>query len=201
MDRDATPIPVKELFRRPRGVILGAVTLALIGGVVVLWGATATALAYSFFVVVGVLLSVIDLYSRLLPNRIVIPSIGVGLVVLSIASAVDSGGASNENAWGHLMRVVLGGFALFSVFLVLALMSPRGMGMGDVKLAGFIGMFLAFEGWRTLVVGAGASFVLAALVGAALLVTGRASRSSAIPFGPLMFLGAALALVYDNVSG
>jgi leader peptidase (prepilin peptidase)/N-methyltransferase len=178
----------------PQRVVTAALAVLLVVGVVLLRGFTVTALAYASFVVVGVVLSAIDLRRRVIPNRIVVPATGVGLVLLVAASAIDPDGGLHDGDVGQIVRVVFGGSALFLAFLVLALISPRGMGMGDVKMAAFVGIHLAFEGWRELFYGAAAAFIGAAVVGAALLVTRRAARSSTIPFGPLMLLGAVVVL-------
>ena len=73
---------------------------------------------------------------------------------------------------------------------MLAIISPRGMGLGDVKLAGVLGLFLGSLGWGQLAVGAGAAFALGGLFSIILLITRRAGRKSGIPFGPWMLLGA-----------
>ena len=66
---------------------------------------------------------------------------------------------------------------------------PDGMGFGDVKLAGVIGLVTGYVGWGALAVGAFAAFVLAGGYGAVLLATGRGGRRSGIPFGPWMLAG------------
>jgi leader peptidase (prepilin peptidase)/N-methyltransferase len=172
-------------------LMLGGIVVVLGAGVVGLYGLTVTALAYLFFVVVGVWLSAVDIRLRILPNRVVVPAAGIGLVLLLAATTID--GAS-EGVAQHALRVVIGGVVLFGVFLVLALISPRGLGMGDVKFAGFVGIYLASDGWRTLLIGAAAGFVGAAIVGVVLLVLRRTTLGAAIPFGPMMFLGALVAL-------
>jgi leader peptidase (prepilin peptidase)/N-methyltransferase len=89
-----------------------------------------------------------------------------------------------------LGRMAAGAGILFLFYFVLAMISPRGMGMGDVKLAGVLGLFLGSLGWGQLAVGAGAAFVLGGLFSIILLITKRAGRKSGIPFGPWMLLGA-----------
>jgi leader peptidase (prepilin peptidase)/N-methyltransferase len=64
------------------------------------------------------------------------------------------------------------------------------MGMGDVKLAGVLGLFLGWLGWSELLVGAFAAFLLGGVVALALLAARRVTRSSGIPFGPWMLAGA-----------
>jgi leader peptidase (prepilin peptidase)/N-methyltransferase len=73
---------------------------------------------------------------------------------------------------------------------------PAGMGYGDVKLAGLLGLYLGWLGWGPVLVGTFTGFLLGGLVGVALLVTRRAGRRTAIPFGPFMLGGAMLALFF-----
>ena len=75
-------------------------------------------------------------------------------------------------------------------YFILALVKPGGMGMGDVKLAAVLGLYLGFLGWGNLLVGAFAAFVFGGVFGLAAHVTRRAGRKTAIPFGPWMILGA-----------
>lgn len=139
--------------------------------------------ALLWFVAIAIALTAIDLDTHRLPDAIVLPSYGVLAVLLGGAALLSGDG---EGA----ARAAAGAGILFAVFLLLALISPRGMGMGDVKLAGVIGLVLGWTSWAALAVGALAAFVLGGLVGVALLVTGRASRSTGIPFGPWMLGGA-----------
>jgi leader peptidase (prepilin peptidase)/N-methyltransferase len=175
-------------------LLLAGVAAGLIVGVVSVYGVTATALAFAFFVVIGVWLSAIDLRLRILPNRVVVPATVVGLVLLLAATVIDDAPSTQGDVAGQVLRVVFGGLLLFVVFLVLALISPRGLGMGDVKFAGFVGIYLAFDGWQTLLLGAAAGFVFAAIVGLVLLVVKRTTLGASIPFGPMMFCGALFAL-------
>lgn len=144
--------------------------------------------AYLFFAGVGVRLSVIDLRHRLLPNAIVLPALCLGAGLLAGASAAG-------NAWGPLARAGLGSLALFGLYLVLALVSPAGMGMGDVKLAAVVGLFLAYQGWQTLAMGTFAGFLIGALAGATVLAVRRGGLKSTIPFGPPMIAGALAAIL------
>jgi leader peptidase (prepilin peptidase) / N-methyltransferase len=147
--------------------------------------------AFLFLAAVAVLLAVIDLQHRLLPNRVVLPSIGVGAVLLLVAALA-------EQEWDDLLRAVLGAMTLFAVFLVLALVSPSGLGMGDVKLAGLTGLALGWIGWGAVVVGAAAGFVAQALIALLLLAGRRVGRRGELPFGPAMLLGAAVAIGWSD---
>ena len=80
--------------------------------------------------------------------------------------------------------------ALYAFYFVLRLARPGGMGGGDVKLAGVVGLYLGWVGWGALAVGAFAAFVFGGVFGIALMVAKRAGRKTAIPFGPWIILGA-----------
>lgn len=140
-------------------------------------------LAFLYLAAITVALAIIDVETRRLPNVIVLPSYLVGVVLLG-AAALLSGDI------GGLIRMAAGAGILFAFYFLLAFISPRGMGMGDVKLAGVLGLFLGSLGWGQLAVGAGAAFVLGGLFSIILLITKRAGRKSGIPFGPWMLLGA-----------
>lgn len=132
--------------------------------------------------VVAAALSWIDLTQRRLPNRLVLPGIAASVPLLLGAALLD--GAVSRG-----LGALAGGVVLFALYLVLALVSPRGMGMGDVKLAALVGLFAGYLGWAALLVAAFAGFVaggLAALVG---IAAGRATRTTGIPFGPWMLAG------------
>jgi leader peptidase (prepilin peptidase)/N-methyltransferase len=64
------------------------------------------------------------------------------------------------------------------------------MGLGDVKLAGVLGMYLGYLGWAQLAVGVAGAFLLGGVFGIMLMLLGRAGRKTAVPFGPWMLLGA-----------
>ena len=147
--------------------------------------------AFLFLAAVGVLLAVIDLQHRLLPNRVVLPSIGIGAVLLLVA-------ALGEQDWDALRRAVLGAVVLFAVFLVLAFVSPSGLGMGDVKLAALLGLYLGWIGWGAVVVGGAAGFVIQALLALVLLAGRRIGLRGELPFGPAMLLGALVAIGWSD---
>jgi leader peptidase (prepilin peptidase)/N-methyltransferase len=143
--------------------------------------------AYLFFAAVGIALTAIDLDVMRLPNAIVYPTYVVLAVLLSTASAL-------EGSIEPLARAAIGAVLLFVLYLALVLAHPGGMGLGDVKLAGVIGGALGFLSYPALLVGAFAAFVIGALVAVALLLGRRASRRTAVPFGPSMVAGALLAI-------
>ena len=144
-----------------------------------------------WFAGTGVLLTVIDVQHRLLPNRVILPSTGVGAVLLVVA-------AVGEQSWSALLRAGLGAAVLFTVFLVLALIAPSGMGMGDVKLAALVGLYLGWLGWPAVLLGAAAGFVVQAVLALGLLAVRRIGLRSELPFGPAMLAGAAMAIAWST---
>jgi leader peptidase (prepilin peptidase) / N-methyltransferase len=147
--------------------------------------------AYLYLAVVGVALTFIDLDVHRLPDLIVLPSYPIAFVLLLVPTVVSS-------QWGWLLRAVSAALVLFVVYLVLALVSPGGggLGYGDVKLAGVLGLLLGWLGWGTVIVSVVAAFVIGGVIALILLLSGRASRSTQIAFGPSMILGAWVALMF-----
>ncbi|MFJ4285880.1 prepilin peptidase [Paenarthrobacter nicotinovorans] len=160
------------------------------------------AAACLYFVVMAVRLTVIDIRSHLLPNRIVLPSYGVAGVLL-LAAAVSE--AVPDAGEGHAATAALfgvpglaamaGGAALWFFYFVLRFIHPPGMGFGDVKLAGVLGLYLGYLGWSHVFAGTFAAFLLGGLWSLVVLATRRGTLRSAIPFGPFMLAGAAAAMV------
>jgi leader peptidase (prepilin peptidase)/N-methyltransferase len=138
--------------------------------------------AFLYLTGVSVALALIDLDTHTLPNAIVYPSYVVGTVLL-VASGLIAGDTA------ALLTAGVGMGGLFLLYLLIALVSPGGMGFGDVKLAGVLGLYLGFLGVGPLVIGAFAAFVLGGLYGVVLIVVKRGARSG-IAFGPWMLAGA-----------
>lgn len=139
--------------------------------------------AYLYLAAISVALALIDVDTHKLPNVIVVPAYVVGAVLLGAASILAGDGEA-------LVRAAIGMAVLFVAYLVMALVKPGGMGLGDVKLAGVLGLFLAWLGWGALAVGAFAAFVLGGAYSVVLLLLRKVDRKGGIPFGPWMLLGA-----------
>jgi leader peptidase (prepilin peptidase)/N-methyltransferase len=163
----------------------------------VLGGAGAGALAEGRAELVGfallalacALLVAIDLAVYRLPDIITGPMYPILLVALTVQAAVDGD-------WSRLGRAAAGGAVLAVGYLVLALLVPSGLGLGDVKLAGLLGVFLGWTGWPNVFVGTLAAFALNALVAVVLLVSRRVTRKGATAFGPWMVAGAAIGALW-----
>lgn len=141
--------------------------------------------AYLYLAALGIALALIDIETHRLPNVLVLPAYPVAALLLGAASLLGGD-------WAGLLRAGIGGAVLWGLYALLMIVRPGGMGFGDVKLAGVLGVGLAWLGWGTFVVGAFAAFLLGGVFAIFLLLTGKAGRRSRVPFGPWMILGAAV---------
>ncbi len=155
-----------------------ALTAVLFGLAAWQFGLSAALPAALFFVAVLVAVSFIDLEHQIIPNKIILPGmpIGLGLVLLQGTSPALVGAAG----------FLIGG----GLLLLVAMINPAGMGAGDVKLAAFMGVFLGYYVLIALLV----AFVLGAVVGLILIVTKVRTRKDPLPFGPFLALGSLAAL-------
>jgi leader peptidase (prepilin peptidase)/N-methyltransferase len=170
-----------------RPPLLELVTGALFAVVVLRVGVSWTLPAYLVLAAMAVLLSVIDLQHSRLPDAVVVPFAVAALLLLALS-------AEGQGTWQAFVRALVGAVILFVLYLILALISPSSLGMGDVKLAAVLGLYLAYSGWRTLMWGAAGGFVIAALAGIVLLAVRRVGRRTMVPFGPAMLLAAVAAV-------
>lgn len=146
-----------------------------------------------YLVPLCVALSVIDWRTRLLPTYLIAPSYVVVGVLAVLASALSSD-------WHALVVAAAGWLSSFVVFFVLWFVSPRGLGYGDVRLAGVLGMALGWLGVPQLVLGMYTGFLLGG-VGGLLLSLVRLFHRKHYPFGPFMVVGAFLGLVFPGQVG
>jgi leader peptidase (prepilin peptidase) / N-methyltransferase len=160
--------------------------------------------ACAYFVVMAVRLTVIDVRHHLLPNRIVFPSYAVaGALLLAAAVFAGAGIGAVQSTGGSpaglmavpALRIVAGAAILWLFYFLLRFAYPPGMGFGDVKLAGVLGMYLGYLGWGHLFAGTFLAFLLGGLWSIALLAARRGTLKSSIPFGPFMLAGAAAAML------
>jgi leader peptidase (prepilin peptidase) / N-methyltransferase len=133
----------------------------------------------------GVVLAATDLTVRRLPDVVTLPMLAGAAALLGVAGLLP-------RSAGSWLGAVLGAAALAAFYFVMFLVNPEGMGFGDVKLAATLGLALGWYGWDVLFAGAFAGFLLGAVAGLTLIVRRRASRRTALPFGPFMLVGALL---------
>ena len=139
--------------------------------------------AFAGFAVVSSVLVMIDLDTQRLPDAIVLPAYGVGLGLLGLACLLGA-------EWSAMLRAVGGMAVMYAAYGLIRLIRPDGMGGGDVKLAGLAGLYLGWLGWGPLAVGWLAGFLLGGGFAVALIASGKATRRSAVPFGPWLLAGA-----------
>ena len=166
--------------------LVEAGTAALFVAVTARFGPSPELPAYLYLAAVAIALALIDLDVRRLPDRIVLPSYGIAGILLAPAVLTGSG-------WSPVLRALAAAAALYGFYWLLWRI-PQAMGMGDVKLAPLLGLYLGWLGWDSVAVGAFAGFLLGGVVGAVLLATRRAGRRSHVPFGPAMLAGAFVAV-------
>lgn len=144
-------------------------------------------LAYSYLAAVLVPLAMVDLAEQRLPSAVVLPS----YLVLAAAFGAD---AVLGSSYDQLLRSVTGMVVLAAAYFGLAL-AVGGLGAGDVKLAGLLGLALGWWSWTALLTGTFLGWLLAAIVRVALRATGRVERDDPMPLGPFLALGAVATLV------
>lgn len=151
-----------------------ALTGVLFGAVAAVRGVDETLLVELPFVALLVAVAAIDLEHRIVPNRLVAPAAAWALVAWAL---VDP---------GFLPEALASGAGAFAFLLVAALVYPAGMGMGDVKLAGAMGLYLGLAVIPALLV----AFLAGSAVGIAILVReGAQARKKGVPFAPFLALG------------
>jgi leader peptidase (prepilin peptidase) / N-methyltransferase len=158
----------------PRYPLIELITAAAFAGVVAVRGFDEGLVLELPFVAALIALAGIDYDHKLLPNRIVYPMAAYGLVATLLVDQDD------------LVENLIAGAGAFLFLLLAALAYPRGMGMGDVKLAGAMGLYLGLSIIPALMT----AFVTGSIVGLAIIVReGAAGRKKAVPFGVFLALG------------
>lgn len=152
------------------------------------FGITFSLPAFLFLALMGVQLARVDVALHLLPNPLVLMLLGGGLLLLLLPGLL---GRQSDD----LLRAVLGAFILFVGYLILGLISPGGIGMGDVKLAAPVGLYLGYLGWTHLLYGGLLGFVLNGVVTVIVLSRKGRNRATEVPHGPSM-LGALVAVTF-----
>lgn len=135
----------------------------------------------------GAILVVVDLAELRLPDAIVLP----GYPVLAAALAAV---AWVEGAWPRFFTALAVGAAGFVLFLALAWFARGGLGMGDVKLSGVLGLVVGWYGWQSAAVALGTAVIANGLIAIGVLLVTR-DRTREVPFGPSMIAGTAVALM------
>ncbi|MER7542493.1 A24 family peptidase [Spirillospora sp. NPDC127506] len=173
---------------RRRRILMGAATAVLFG--VLGWrpGADPVLPALLYLAAVGVLLGFIDVEVKRLPDRFTLPSYGLAAALLAVAAPFTGDGPQR---FGHAL---IGMAALFALYFAQALIVPSGIGMGDVKLSGVLGLYLGWFGRDAWVLGLLATYLLGGLAAAGIMIV-RRTRKGEFPFGPCMLAGALVSVL------
>ncbi|MFF9911952.1 prepilin peptidase [Streptomyces sp. NPDC013457] len=193
--RTAFTVPLRTAFTVPLRTVLTAPLLTALAcaALAAVTGPRPELAVWLLLAPFGVLLATVDVRVHRLPDPLTLPlAAAVPLLLLGAELLPYDAGS-----WFHAL---LGGVALGAGYLVLFLIRPSGMGLGDVKLALGVGAALGWYGWGVLFVGTFAAFLAGSLYGLGLVVLRRGSGRSAIPFGPFMIGGALVGLLLGALS-
>jgi leader peptidase (prepilin peptidase)/N-methyltransferase len=192
-------VPDRELRRwwpgrqaGPARLAVTAVVAVILGGLAgkaAGWGALLP--AFLTLALATTPLVIIDFEYHRLPNRLVFTA-AAGAALLALTALI-------RQDWHLLLRAAEGAAAVFAVLFLLAFISPRSFGFGDVKLGGVLGAYLGWFGWGFVYYGIFGGFLLGAVVAVVLLSTRRASLKTALAFGPMLIAGSLLVMAFDLV--
>jgi len=160
----------------------------LLAGCVARFGITLTAAEAMVLVLLLLPLAFIDLEHHLLPDALTLPGIAAGLAFSAVGALAPLPAA--------LVGAVVGGAIPYLVIVVYRLVrGVEGMGLGDVKLLAMAGAFL---GWQGALLTLGLGSCLGAMVGVALIATGKGGRDTELPFGVFLALAAIVTLFFGS---
>jgi leader peptidase (prepilin peptidase)/N-methyltransferase len=188
---DDPPEPFADIAALPglawRSVVVAALAGALLGAAI---GRHWAWLLWVPLVPAYVALGVVDWRTRLLPTY-VIARLYVVLVVLALV------GWAVTRDTGALVHAALGWLTYGGLFVVLWFIHPRGLGYGDVRLSGVLGIALGWLGWGPVLVGLYAGLILGGVLGLVLSLLKLVDRKNN-PFGPSMLVGAVVGVVWGG---
>ena len=178
----------------PRFIVVETVTALLFALIYLKYG-----MGVQFFVLAAavsmlMVVSIIDLEHGLILNRVIYPTIVTLMVLAPFWSELDIPRSflGNSGMAGSLASSLVAGGGAFLLFLTIILLFPAGMGGGDVKLAGAVGLLVGFP---QVLLALWLAIVSGGLVAISLLVSRKRGRKDAIPFGPFLALSAVAVLL------
>ena len=164
----------------------------------VLWAAAAhrihpfvEATPFLAFLALAVAVSFTDLSHRLVPRQLLYGGLAVIVPLLVLSSSV-------QHTWSDLAKAAICGAVAFAVFFVIWFLVPRGMGFGDVRLSGVIGLTVGYLGVVHAYVAFLVGFVLGLVFVLVLMVGSSAGRKTRIPFAPALCIGAVVAILWGD---
>jgi leader peptidase (prepilin peptidase) / N-methyltransferase len=188
-DRDRAARPTRR-----RVLVTAAVSAGALAAAPALTGPRPATVALAWFGGAAVVLAAVDLACHRLPDRVTFPAAAVCAVAL-LADAVVTG------EWTAAGRAAAASAAVLVLATGARLLSPGGLGRGDVKLLGLLGLLLGWAGWGVLMAGVFLGLLAGAAVSLLLVATRRADWRTPVPFGPPLLVGAVLALLVEGPLG
>ena len=165
----------------PRYPVVELITALAFAGIALARGLDADLVMELPFAAVLIAVAGIDFDHRIIPNRILLPAAVFGLAAAALVRTDD------------LPELCIAGAAAFLFLLLAALAYPAGMGMGDVKLAGVMGLYLGLSVIPAMFI----AFLAGSLVGIGMMAReGAGARKKGVPFGPFLALGGLVALLF-----
>jgi leader peptidase (prepilin peptidase)/N-methyltransferase len=177
----------RKALRGLRIPLVGLGTAALFAAITLRFGVHPGLAAYLYLGSIGVALALLDYDKRRLPDTIVLPSYVIAVLLLMPAGA-------QTGDWMIAVRAFGGMIALGAIYSALALAYPRGLDLGDVKVAGLLGLYLGWTSWSAVLVGAIGGLVIGAFGGVSLPLGRPAKDGSTIAFTQSLVAAAVLAL-------
>lgn len=175
----------------PRYPAVELVTAALFVSMAIRFAAGFTVVPFCLLATAGVAVSAIDLEQMIVPRRIVFVSVAVALPLLATAA-----GLVGEPR--RIYDALIGAVGAFAFLGAIHLVSPRGMGFGDVRLGLLLGLYLGWLGLAQVAVGFFLAFLLGSVVGAWLVLAGKRGRRSRLPFAPFLVAGTILGVWFGG---
>ena len=147
----------------------------------------------AFYSCIFIVLMVIDLEHGLILNKIVYPAMAIAFLISTFTPGTGIVPFLSTGIAGSILSSIIAGAAGFIIFLLIVIISKGGMGFGDVKMVGLIGLII---GWPQVFVAILIGIFLGGLVAIFLLFLKIKGRKQSIPFGPFLAIGAMFTLLY-----
>jgi leader peptidase (prepilin peptidase)/N-methyltransferase len=144
-------------------------------------------IAFAWFGAAAVVLAGVDVAVHRLPDRVTCPAVGVCTAALLADAAVTG-------EWTAVLRAAVAAVVAYGLATGVRVVAPGGLGGGDVKLLGLLGLVLGWAGWGVLISGVFAGLLIGALASLLLMAVGRAGWRTRVAFGPPLLAGAYVAL-------
>jgi leader peptidase (prepilin peptidase)/N-methyltransferase len=186
------PLPPARTLAATRLQILTIVaTVVLFAGAGLRFGADWVVPGYLVFFVCLVSISVIDSQRQIIPNYIFYPTIFASVPLLALAALI-------QGDWDRFGQAMLGATLAWLALFLIHMISPGGMGFGDVRLAFVLGLFLGWISLSHVVTGLFLGVVIISVVGVVLAVLRLRSLQEHIAFGPFLAVGSTLAVYFGE---